>query len=448
MAVKQYIGARYVPKFFVGPNGSHEWLREYAYEPLTIVSHLGASYTSRKPVPVGIEITNTEYWVLTANYQGQITDVVERVNALTEIVDGVNDKVNAVEESVKHNITFLNNKKVMIIGDSLTDETTMPPNWVTLFKNYCAEYGEGITVNTDFCMGGDSYAGIGQADRLAAFDNYTNEFDIIIVALGINDYQGQWGVGYFNDTAVLSSETGYNGYNFVAGMNNLYSKLRQKFPKAIQFATIPHRSGREISNMKTPLAYYRYAIGSVAQYYGISIIDMSCMPMFAPRTLGNNFGGYTSDGDVLHPSNIYAPILCDYILKKLRCGGDPNWKTSGDRIVINCDANLIHSENQLITVTFYSNGNIYFDGAITVNADVTPGSYLQFTVPLNNYIVKQSVLTGIPCFINGETPTCIKAHEDRLYVRIPSGVTHVSTIFINTTTTTSRPMRYYEGSID
>lgn len=68
MAVTQYIGARYVP-LFADPA---EWDNTRAYEPLTIVLYQGDSYTSAQAVPVGIDITNTEFWKLTGNYNAQI----------------------------------------------------------------------------------------------------------------------------------------------------------------------------------------------------------------------------------------------------------------------------------------------------------------------------------------------------------------------------------------
>lgn len=68
MAVTQYIGARYVP-IIADP---FEWDSTRTYEPLTIVSHNGNSYTSRQYVPAGIDISNSSYWALTGNYNAQI----------------------------------------------------------------------------------------------------------------------------------------------------------------------------------------------------------------------------------------------------------------------------------------------------------------------------------------------------------------------------------------
>lgn len=68
MGVTQYIGARYVP-MFADPA---EWTKARTYEPLTIVLHEGNSYTSRQFVPVGIELTNEDFWLETGNYNAQV----------------------------------------------------------------------------------------------------------------------------------------------------------------------------------------------------------------------------------------------------------------------------------------------------------------------------------------------------------------------------------------
>ena len=61
-----YVGHRYVPKIF------GEWDKKNEYEGLSIVTHQGASYTSKKRVPVGIDILNDEFWVVTGNYDAQV----------------------------------------------------------------------------------------------------------------------------------------------------------------------------------------------------------------------------------------------------------------------------------------------------------------------------------------------------------------------------------------
>lgn len=112
MAVRQYIGARYVPKFFENPNGSAEWMSGVPYEALTVVTYLGNSYTSRKPVPVGIDVLNTEYWVVTGNFNAQLNDVKEDVEEVDKKVD------EGVEENLATMRTKTQYKRYIFIGDS------------------------------------------------------------------------------------------------------------------------------------------------------------------------------------------------------------------------------------------------------------------------------------------------------------------------------------------
>lgn len=72
VGTRQYIGARYVPIFGRKDETSIEWDNSAPYEPLTIVLYQGNSYTSRQYVPVGVEITNQEFWALTGNYNAQV----------------------------------------------------------------------------------------------------------------------------------------------------------------------------------------------------------------------------------------------------------------------------------------------------------------------------------------------------------------------------------------
>lgn len=95
MAVRQYIGARYVPKF------DGDWDPTKQYEPLTIVSYLNNSYTSKQTVPVGTVPTDTTYWALTGNYNAQVETYRQQVDALQAVVDKIPT-----------------NRKFILVGDS------------------------------------------------------------------------------------------------------------------------------------------------------------------------------------------------------------------------------------------------------------------------------------------------------------------------------------------
>lgn len=88
MAVTQYIGSRYVP-IFAEPE---EWTEDATYEPLTIVTCQGNSYTSKQYVPKGIEITNRKYWAVTGNYNAQVEQYRVETREAVEHVDEVGEQ--------------------------------------------------------------------------------------------------------------------------------------------------------------------------------------------------------------------------------------------------------------------------------------------------------------------------------------------------------------------
>ena len=83
---RQYIGARYVPKFA----DPVVWNKALSYEAMTIVTYLGNSFTSKKPVPAGIEIGNNEYWVNTGNYNAQVEEYRQSVIHLENSLSAIN----------------------------------------------------------------------------------------------------------------------------------------------------------------------------------------------------------------------------------------------------------------------------------------------------------------------------------------------------------------------
>lgn len=82
VGTRQYVGARYVPLFGRKGESSIAWDNSKPYEPLTIVTHEGNSYTSRTYVPAGIAIDNTDYWVLSGAYNAQVEMYRQEVIAL------------------------------------------------------------------------------------------------------------------------------------------------------------------------------------------------------------------------------------------------------------------------------------------------------------------------------------------------------------------------------
>lgn len=91
---RQYIGARYVPII------DGEYNSEKVYEPLTIVTYNGSSYTSKKSVPAGTLPTNTEYWSLTGNYNAQVEEYRQDVENVEQHMIEIDSDVELLRNSV------------------------------------------------------------------------------------------------------------------------------------------------------------------------------------------------------------------------------------------------------------------------------------------------------------------------------------------------------------
>lgn len=89
-----YIGERYVPKIM------GTWDETIPYEGLCIVYQNGNSYISRKPVPAGTPITNTEYWALFSAVDGQISSVTDRLDTLDDEITNVNNQINTINTNI------------------------------------------------------------------------------------------------------------------------------------------------------------------------------------------------------------------------------------------------------------------------------------------------------------------------------------------------------------
>lgn len=171
---RQYIGARYVPKFFTDENGSSEWRDSIPYEALTVVMYLGNSYTSKKPVPIGVQIDNAEYWALTGNYNAQVESYREDVIELTE------------------RISPILNKKYVVIGDSYGIGGSQSGHTYTPYPIFASNF-TGATI-FNLSESGAGFANIGDSGHnfeglLSTIDNSVDRSTItdVIVLGGFND---------------------------------------------------------------------------------------------------------------------------------------------------------------------------------------------------------------------------------------------------------------------
>lgn len=202
---RQYIGARYVPKFFADENGNPSWRDSIPYEALTIVMYLGNSYTSKKAVPIGIQIDNTEYWVLTGAYNEQVEQYREEV------------------ENLRNMIT---KKNVLCIGDSYlaySSQEMETESWGAFLRIYLGS-SNNVTLNG---MGGSGF--VGNTTRTfgvllsekynSMTDEERNAITDIVVCGGLNDA-----------SAVADGKTSFD--DVISAMRLFFTNASTYFPNA------------------------------------------------------------------------------------------------------------------------------------------------------------------------------------------------------------------------
>lgn len=101
--MRQYIGARYVPKFM----GTYDPTQ--SYEALCVVDNgQGTSYIAKVPTPANTPLTDTTYWTIYGAASGAIINLQNQI-----------DTINNVDlPAIEAEIASLDNKHFLIVGDS------------------------------------------------------------------------------------------------------------------------------------------------------------------------------------------------------------------------------------------------------------------------------------------------------------------------------------------
>lgn len=210
---RQYVGARYVPKFFSGVNGSTEWVQGVQYEPLTIVTFLGNSYTSKKPVPtnVGNPAQNPLYWANTGNYNAQIAELSAQLAVTSSSVDELNAKFYTQNSPINRVVS----NPCLFISDSYGFQGNINPAWTT--------YAEQILDWKQGCFNYNAYngAGFSNGSFLLAMTNWKNDNPIIAPKI-----KRIIVVGGLNDGSATAQQLD-------TGMSNFFNYAKQNFPDAL-----------------------------------------------------------------------------------------------------------------------------------------------------------------------------------------------------------------------
>lgn len=164
MAVREYIGARYVPLF----SDPIEWDETLAYEPLTVVINQGNSYVSKQFVPAGTPLPTTAersnaYWLLWADFNAQIEQYRAEVATYSGRINANAEAIQGLDEDLAAEILARTNADTSIRNDFAAD-----------LAAEATRINEALAAAVDELEQTDE----GLATRVTAIENKTASFDM------------------------------------------------------------------------------------------------------------------------------------------------------------------------------------------------------------------------------------------------------------------------------
>lgn len=228
---------------------------------------------------------------------------------------------NVIKYIQRRIIMELKNKKIVFLGDSITEGhgVEKPENrYVDRVANQtgaiCKNFGISGTriAKQTIPSPTERY----DQDFISRVDEMDADADVVVVFGGTND----WGHG----DAKIGSFDNRDEYTFYGALHTLYTKLIEKFPASqIVVLTPLHRTNEAgpvirpempQSNKALPLKYYVEIIREMAEYYSIPVLDLFKTSGIQPE-IPVIKEKYIPDG--LHPNDEGHALLANRIIKFL-----------------------------------------------------------------------------------------------------------------------------------
>ena len=135
-------GARYLVKF----HNPIEWADTESYEAIEAVQHNAFTYISKQPVPVGVQIDNTDFWLLWADPNAQMEELRQLVAGYVEDVDALEITVGNLSEDLGAEVTARENadtalqNKIDKLAATMYDDMESVELMVNEYVDYLSSY--------------------------------------------------------------------------------------------------------------------------------------------------------------------------------------------------------------------------------------------------------------------------------------------------------------------
>lgn len=377
-----------------------QWDISKAYEPWTLVDDGNFGYLSIQAVPEGTLLTNTDYWMLVANYSGVIIALQTRVTALENtvgdassgLVKQTNDNTSDIT-TINTNIGTINSsianlKKnndlsgvIVCIGDSYLEGYNpggpAVTSWGVHLRSMLGKSAANLKI---YYKGGAGFSNTVDGKNFsvltsdAAADSSFDNNDVSLVIYG-----GGW------------NDKGYTAAQLKTSISSALSIISANFPNAkamFAYMAWDENSG----NMQTYQKLYlldRYS--QAVKGLNIAFVSNIYKALQFRSYLFNDGTHPNADGQEAIASAILASIIGNYeagtIENKQFSDGKPVYiSVTDDAVNINLYNNLTYNLLSPIASYFCNGGAKAFEiDLVTEGIDVKPGT-AYFRTQANGYV--------------------------------------------------------------
>ena len=284
MATRQYIGARYVPKFYTNSvDASTQWEANVVYDPLIYVTLInGHMYISKKQVPatIGTPAENTEYWLDIGSYNGFIDNLQAQIDLIN------NTTIPALEKSTERNIIVIGNS---FVNSGVADE---------LVADFDASYEY---------LG----SGIGFTQYSGHTDTFESKLDAAIIdsSFDNDDITDILFVSAMGDTISLEESEASFTTNLPLTLASIETKIKTNFPNCnrvmVTLAETRSVAYFTFSKYSTIFAIHRVFKNTLSRY-NMEYLGWSGFNVMLA-------GSQYTESDNYHPSTLGAKMIGGFI---------------------------------------------------------------------------------------------------------------------------------------
>ena len=259
------------PRTVIVPADPIIWSEDTSYEYLTLVAStdFGKSYISKRNVPAGTPLTNTNYWIPAADYNAQMAQIQQDLDSLETSVDSeistLQTKVDSMSAASRENV-------FAVFSDSTFQRNPDPATseMVTSVVEFMQQLMPAATVK-NYGRGGTGTNYL--VEKLNSLSVDTS-VDTVLIAYGTNDWQAS-----FESAPILASQSGTT--NTELNAERAIARAKVVFPNAhiIWFTPAHIHSPAASAHLNvnsagsTPYAYYD-TINKVCVQQGVQCVRL------------------------------------------------------------------------------------------------------------------------------------------------------------------------------